>query len=276
MNITVTGATIITIFNLIHCMGANTCEDNYSARGRQSWLMASTILQTSDTANPFQTVSAEKDRSFDPLAHIIGRAIPKETRLNIPFTAQAPRQNWNPPYNEACEEASLIMAEYYLRGQTLTPQTADRAIQYLINKETEKGWGIDISALQTGMLAKSLFNRNYKIYQGITVTKNNIKLLLSADYPVIVPVAGRELNNPNFRGNGPPYHMIVLTGYDKDNFYAHDPGTKFGMHYKYPQQTLLDAIHEWTGSKSTVKEGQKTILIIQDGQINNYVAAYGF
>ncbi len=276
MNLTVTGTTIITIFNLIQCIGADSCDNSSQTLGKQNWMEASVISQPVAASDSKYSVFSQDQTSFDPLAHIIGRTIQGEVRLNVPFTSQAPHQNWNPPYNEACEEASLVMVEHYLRGQALTSQAADPAIQYLVNKETEKGWGIDISALQTGMLAKDLFNRNYKIYRGPTVTKDNIKLLLSSGYPVIVPVAGRELNNPNFRGDGPPYHMIVLTGYDRDNFYAHDPGTQFGGHYSYPQQTILNAIHEWTGSKSTIKQGEKAILVLQDRRINNYVAAYGF
>lgn len=276
MSLTVTGAALLTICNLIQCMGSTACDIEHTSYGKKSWLEASVASQSVNSTVPFQSFSNVNDTSFDPLADIIGRSIPESTKIDVPFTPQAPHQNWNPPYNEACEEASLIMVEYYLRGQTLTSQAADQAILYLVNKETEKGWGIDISSLQTGMLGHGLFNRNYRVYTGPTVTKENIKLLLSSGYPVIVPVAGRELNNPNFRGDGPPYHMIVLTGYDQDNFYSHDPGTQFGKHYPYPQDTLYNAIHEWTGSKNTVKESEKAILVLQDRRINNYVAAYGF
>ena len=78
-----------------------------------------------------------------------------------------------------------------------------------------------------------------------------------------VPVAGRELGNPYFSGGGPWYHMLVITGYDGNRFITNDPGTKRGEDYKYSADVLIEAIHDWTGSKDTITSGAKTAVVIE-------------
>ena len=215
-------------------------------------------------------------QTFDPLKDAKLRSIPAEKKLHVPFTSQAPHKNWKTPYDEACEEASLVMVEYYIKGESLTPEIADEEIKNLLAVVEEKDYEVDISAQQMANIAKETYNRNYMIYKGSEVNNANLKSLISAGYPIILPVAGQDLDNPNFRGDGPPYHVIVLTGYDQENFLAHDPGTQFGEHYKYPQDIIEQSTHDWSGSRSTVNEGQKAMLVLEDTKKNNYVAAYSF
>jgi len=182
--------------------------------------------------------------------------------LDVPFTSQAPFDNWSIPYDEACEEASLIMVEHYLRNKPLDMQTAKDKIDQIVEWENSEGYIVDISAQQIADIANRYYNLSATVYTGPNVTNENIKYHLKNGNPIIIPVAGRELNNPNFRGAGPPYHVIVLVGYDENNFIAHDPGTRNGASYKYPQDTIINAIHDWNGSKSTVKEGPKAMVVI--------------
>src|SRR5687767_2969126 len=44
--------------------------------------------------------------------------IPGTLSLPVPFTPQAPTGNWDTIHNEACEEASAIMANAYFSGMT--------------------------------------------------------------------------------------------------------------------------------------------------------------
>jgi len=60
-----------------------------------------------------------------------------------------------------------------------------------------------------------------------------------------VPLAGRELNNPYFRAPGPIYHMLVIKGYDSDEFIVNEVGTKRGDSFKYKYDVLINAIHDW-------------------------------
>src|SRR3989338_6436262 len=43
----------------------------------------------------------------------------KEVNLDIPFTSQAPHLNWEQPYQDFCEEASVLMAVQYVRGDLI-------------------------------------------------------------------------------------------------------------------------------------------------------------
>src|SRR5688572_5442442 len=43
-------------------------------------------------------------------------ALPKTLLLKVPFTPQAPTANWDELHNEACEEASSLMAAAYFNG----------------------------------------------------------------------------------------------------------------------------------------------------------------
>jgi hypothetical protein len=53
----------------------------------------------------------EKETPFDPLKNVHQKPLPKQVLLSVPFTPQAPHANWNPPFDEACEEAALLMVE---------------------------------------------------------------------------------------------------------------------------------------------------------------------
>lgn len=187
---------------------------------------------------------------------------PNEVKLNVPFTSQAPYGDWSMPYQEACEEASIIMATYYLFGQNLSSDLANSEILSLVKYEEENGYKVDIDASQTQQIAENYYGLIGNVYYGEDVTVENIKKLLASGYPVIVPAAGQILANPNYGGFGPPYHMIVIIGYNDRGFITHDPGTQFGAEHLYSYDTMMNAIHDWNGSKSTVSTGQKAMIVL--------------
>ncbi len=56
--------------------------------------------------------------------------------------------------------------------------------------------------------------------------------------------------------------MIVVIGYDDTSFITNDVGTKRGAQYHYPYSTLIDAIHDWTGTDDMIASGPKRILVL--------------
>ena len=56
----------------------------------------------------------------------VPKELPEAVSLEVPFTAQAPDGDWSMPYQEACEEAVIIMAKAYLDGEDLSEAEADR------------------------------------------------------------------------------------------------------------------------------------------------------
>lgn len=183
-----------------------------------------------------------------------------EINLAVPFASQAPLGDWSARYNEACEEASIIMVDHYLRGALLSKQEMKDLIDRQVMWQEEQ-WGghHDLSVEKTIRLAKQFYpSYTYTIISDLTASKIREQLLLGR--PVIVPAAGRELHNPNFKVPGPIYHMLVVKGFTKDGkFITNDPGTRNGADYIYTESILMNAIHDWTGEAA---DGEKVGLVI--------------
>jgi uncharacterized protein YvpB len=203
---------------------------------------------------------------FDPLNYPAKQVeIPLTKELNVPFTSQAPTYNWKAPFDEACEETSLLMVHFYYQNLEFDSTLATTEIINFTNWQTQNNYKTDISALEAGLNAKEYFGRDFKTYSGDQVTIENIKKLIASGYPIIMPAAGQLLKNPHFRNGGAPYHMIVITGYNETGFITNDPGTSHGKSYYYTYETIMNGIHDWTGSKSTIQQGPKVILVLEEG-----------
>lgn len=180
---------------------------------------------------------------------------------NFSFQSQAPLANWDELHNEGCEEASLILVNYYQKGQSLSAQTMDEEILKTVDWEIKK-WGThkDLTIGETAEVAEGFFGiDDWKIESNITI--EDIKKEIAQNHPVIVPTAGRLLGNPYFRQPGPVYHMVVVIGYDKSNFIVQDVGTRRGDHYRYNENVLFNAIHDWNGSPDNINSGPKNMLV---------------
>ncbi|MDD2646491.1 MAG: C39 family peptidase [Patescibacteria group bacterium] len=165
--------------------------------------------------------------------------------IEVPFTSQAPFKVWDAVHNDACEEASLVMARHWSDGHLLNAAIADKEILDSINWE-DQNWGqqYELNAEKIVELGQRFFNLN-----NLTISPNptvdDIKNKLKEGNLILVPIAGRELNNPYYRSPGPIYHVLVIKGYDSAGFITNDPGTRNGESYHYSYQTLLNAIHDW-------------------------------
>jgi hypothetical protein len=186
--------------------------------------------------------------------------LPSTVFLEVPFTVQAPNANWDNPYQESCEEAAIIMVDYFLRGSELSVDQANREILQLTNWEESNHYKYDVSLDELAAIVEEYYGYETRISSD--VTKESIMYEISKGNPVVVPAAGRDLGNPYFSGQGPWYHMLVITGYNWRQFITNDPGTKRGQGYTYRHRVLLDAIHDWTGVKEEIRNGPKRMLII--------------
>lgn len=187
-------------------------------------------------------------------------AMPRSVIINVPFASQAPHGNWDMPYQEACEEASLILVHYYLSRDPLTLEKMDQSILDLVAYEESQGLPADVTITQLAEVAEGKYGYTAIILNDPSV--DDIKRELSAGNPVIVPLAGRDLGNPYYSGEGPWYHMLVIIGYDSRHFITNDVGTKRGAGYKYTYDTLMNAIHNWTGVKEEIQSGLPVALVI--------------
>ena len=231
-----------------------------------AWLLvgctASTIdieLEPSSEAK----VHFEHDEEVVPdVQQIEEITLPSQAYIKVPFTSQAPDGNWDNPYQEACEEAAVIMVDYFLRESDLSTDQANREIVQLTTWEEAHGYKYDVSLEELAAIVEEYYNYETRISDDVST--ESIMHEIAKGNPVIIPAAGRDLGNPYFSGQGPWYHMLVVTGYNWRHFITNDPGTKHGYEYKYKHRVLLDAIHDWTGEKKDIRNGAKRMLIISN------------
>lgn len=190
--------------------------------------------------------------------------LPAQVSLDVPFAPQAPFANWDELHEETCEEMSLIMVEHFWNKTPLSLQTAEDEVQAMVADMSADGLGYDVNVEELATVAEK---RGLNAEVDTDVSEVNLKRHLAAGNPVIIPAAGRMLGNPYFSGEGPWYHMLVVTGYKEGvfgtKFITNDPGTKRGEGFEYSSSTLLNAIHDWTGVKEDIAQGRKAVLIVK-------------
>lgn len=186
--------------------------------------------------------------------------IPLEYNLDVPFMSQAPNANWGIPYQEACEEATIIMGHYYLKDMKLTSESANKEILDLVAwQENNLGYYKDTTVEETTSIVKDYWGHDFEILENPSI--EDIKKYIVSGYPVIAPFYGKALGNPYYSGNGPLYHMMVIKGYTKNKFITNDPGTKRGEDYMYDYNILMSAMHDW--NDGDVMSGLPVIFIIK-------------
>ncbi len=186
-------------------------------------------------------------------------SIKESVNLEIPFTPQAPFANWDKLHSEACEEASVLMAIYYLQNKRLDRYVADDQILKMVHWQNDNfGGHYDLSVAKTAELVKKYFSFE-EISVKYDISIDDIKKELSLGHVVVVPSAGRYLKNPYFKQPGPYYHMLVIRGYDDKGFITNDPGTKHGQNFSYTYQNLFNAIHDWN-DELNIHENEYDIL----------------
>lgn len=192
-----------------------------------------------------------------------------EKNLAVPFTSQAPSANWDQDHEEFCEEATVVMVGRFFdnRGFTSTAD-AEAALQQVKKWQVDTlGFYYDTTAEETARAIESIYDLTVTLKKNPTI--DDIRRALSDNKLVIVPTAGRELGNPNFKAPGPIYHNLVIRGYTKDGkFITNDPGTRKGNAYVYSQSVIMNAMHDWVPSGDRTipangdATGDKVILIV--------------
>ncbi len=187
----------------------------------------------------------------------------EEVNLAVPFTVQAPFANWEAPYKEFCEEASVLMTAKYLSGEKIpSPESADKDMLAIKAFEEKRfGYYEDTTAAETAVILREYFKIDaVKLIDNPTVAQ--IKEAVTAGKLVIVPAAGRLLGNPYYTPPGPLYHMFVIKGYTADGkFITNDPGTRRGADFLFSESTVMNAMHDWRADRDITK-GKKVIIVV--------------
>ena len=186
---------------------------------------------------------------------------------DVPFAPQAPFGEWSDQrQQDGCEEASALMAVRWAQGRSLSYQEARAEIINASDYQLEKyGEYRDVSTRDT---ISRIFNDYFDFYNvrleehaGI----DDIKQELLKGNIIVVHADGRLLNNPNFTGEGPEYHALVIKGFDdnKGEFITNDPGTKNGESYRYKYDVLENALADYpTGFHIPRLQINKNMIVV--------------
>lgn len=190
--------------------------------------------------------------------------IPNSIFLPVPFTPQAPTANWDELHNEACEEASAIMAYRYFQGDiaaTLSPELVEGEIQKLTDWQQQTfGYHLSINSQEVARMIKEVYGLDTEIKTDYT--EADIKKALATGKLVLFPANGRLLGNPYYKSPGPIYHMLVIKGYNAERFITNDPGTKRGLNYPYTFDVLYAANGNWDHAKEAVDLSKKNVIVV--------------
>lgn len=181
--------------------------------------------------------------------------------LSVPFTSQAPYGYWGQPWQDTCEETAILMVDSFYNNKKLSDKSVAKQeiLRVLKIKTNAYGKSLDENAEQMAKLIN-----DFLIWEATVVenpTLEQIKLQIDASQPVIIPAYGKALKNPRFRNGGPEFHTIVISGYDDDKkqFITQEPGTSYGLDFRYDYDTLMNAIHDFLPNKQT-KNGRKAVI----------------
>lgn len=210
------------------------------------------LMPATKTAEAKNVTQAAQQATQTPISDKLNR--------DVPFTAQAPTANWDRTHEEACEEAAMLMAGRYFRGEKIAgADDAEGGIQEIIAWENENlGFFESTTVEETVKVIKGVYGLKTEIIENPNI--DQIKQAIAGNKLVIVPTAGRQIGNPFYKAPGPLYHMLLIKGYTKTQFITNDAGTKRGGNYPYDFKTVLNANHDWNGSD--VANGAKRMIIV--------------
>ncbi len=188
-------------------------------------------------------------------------SLPTEINLEVPFTSQAPEKNWDQPWQDACEEAAVLMLDAYYNNYGLSVLSAKDEILKMVNWQEELGWGRSIPIEKVEKLVEEFKTQDLRFKIITNPTVQEIKRYIASGHPVLAVASGKKLPNPHFRNDGPEYHALIIRGYTEDSFITNDPGTQFGKNFQYKYNDLINAIHDW--NDGDVESGQRVILVAE-------------
>ncbi len=135
--------------------------------------------------------------------------IRKELNLDAPFYSQAPFGNWDFPWQEACEEASILLAANAYFDHKWTREEFNEQILEMVDWQNERfDTYLDTTAAQTAEILNDYLDLE-------TVTHENpsyedVVRILNKGHFIIMFFAGKELGNPYFSNGGPNYHVVLV------------------------------------------------------------------
>ncbi len=237
-------------------------EDNFPKQDNTVKTTSTSIIVPADLASSTSSVKpiATLRTAVSPLT---GTLVLEEgdLNLNVPYTSQAPERNWADPWQNACEEAAILMIDAYLRGYGLSPLSAKDELLRMVQWEEDQKMFISLNAIEVKKIFTDYlhYKKTVKIVANPTVEQ--IKQFLNEGKPVLALAHGKTLGNKYYSNGGPDYHAFVIRGYTKDKFITNDPGVNRGANFLFPIENIMKSLHEW--NDGDVKNGQPVVIVIE-------------
>ena len=222
---------------LWHALRYRTTSTSHSLSAAQ----LSGIKQLANPAVPSNTGALDQVNGTD--------TAPASAVLPVPYSVQAPGNNWK-VFENACEEDAVLMYHDFLEGDTRTDlpvAEVDPALRAMQKWQVDN-WGAekDLTIERTGALAQAYYGYHYEV---VPATQDSIIAEIASGHPVIVPVMTHSLQNPNY-GPQTVYHEVLIKGYKADGVIANDGGIKEGKNWFYSWSILWSAIDAQTPKMS--------------------------
>ncbi len=191
-------------------------------------------------------------------------ALPDHMLLQVPFTTQAPLNNWA-QHQESCEAANLTMLYYYWTNHSevvIDQHAADNLINQIDRWKPQP----DLNDTMLGEMAEQHMGYTYRI---VPNTPEVIAEQLSAGRPLLAEVRTHGLGNPHYPGYATHFeqtgwsvpHFVTIIGYDSSGVWLNDPGISWGRGYHISYAQLAHAIDDLDQHHPALSQGQVLLLI---------------
>lgn len=176
--------------------------------------------------------------------------------LAVPRVSQVPDGVWVAPWDEACEEASILMVNgFYERSDAISKDISKQKIRQMVEWENKTFTHYqDTNAVETVRLIQQFGTFGATIKRSPTLAE--IKRELDQQQPVIALVNMYLFYNQPSEGDS--YHVFVIKGYDeeKKEFLVADPGRE---EQRYSYDRVMRALHDYNPT-SKEADGEPTVL----------------
>lgn len=184
---------------------------------------------------------------------------PAHLNIKMTFFPQAPYADWSLPYQEACEEASVLLVANLFKKMNLDKDGFKTELLKLIEWEkTRFGDYKHTDVKQTELMINEYFQLKTVLHENPSF--DLISSIIAKGNLIIAPFAGKLLENPYFKNGGPKYHMLVIKGYNIANqeIITDDVGTRRGANFIYSWGNIRTALHDW--DEGNMLNGKKIII----------------